>query len=100
MLRALYHTVLEPCGTHFEQLDEARFVPFCPLASTIVSSMRFHDLWHSAATILFVADVNPKVIQELLGHNKISITLKVYSLVLPCVQQEAASKMDEVFKQS
>ena len=91
MLRALYHTVLEPCEACFERLDEACFVPLCPLASTIVPSMRFHDLRHSAATILFVADVNPKVIQELLGHSKISITLKVYSLVLPCVQQEAAS---------
>ena len=62
--------------------------------------MRFHDLRHSAATILFVAGVNPKVIQELLGHAKISMTLEVYSHVLPSMQQEAASKMDEVFKKS
>lgn len=59
--------------------------------------MRFHDLRHSAATILFVAGVNPKVIQELLGHSKISITLEMYSHVLPSMQQEAAGKMDEVF---
>ncbi len=62
--------------------------------------MRFHDLRHSAATILFVAGVNPKVIQELLGHSKISITLEIYSHVLPSMQQEAASKMDEVFRKS
>jgi len=61
-------------------------------------TMRFHDLRHSAVTILFVAGVNPKVIQELLGHSKISITLEVYSHVLPSMQQEAAGKMDEVFK--
>ena len=60
--------------------------------------MRFHDLRHSAATILFVAGVNPKVIQELLGHSKGSITLEVYSHVLPSMQQEAAGKMDVVFK--
>jgi integrase len=60
--------------------------------------MRFHDLRHSAATILFVSGVNPKVIQELLGHSKISITLEVYSHVLPSMQLEAAGKMDEVFK--
>ena len=60
--------------------------------------MRFHDLRHSAATILFVAGVNPKVIQELLGHSTISITLEVHSHVLPSIQQEAAGKMDEVFK--
>ena len=44
--------------------------------------------------------VVPKVIQELLGHSKISITLEVYSHVLPSMQQEAAGKMDEVFKKS
>ena len=60
--------------------------------------MRFHDLRHSAATILFVAGVNPKVIQELLGHSKISMTLEIYSHVLPSMQQEAAGKMDEVFR--
>ena len=63
-------------------------------------TMRFHDLRHSAATILFVAGVNPKVIQELLGHSTISITLEVYSHVLPSMQQEAAGTMDEVFKKS
>ena len=62
--------------------------------------MRFHDLRHSAATILFVAGVNPKVIQELLGHSKISMTLEIYSHVLPSMQQEATSKMDEVFRKS
>jgi len=60
--------------------------------------MRFHDLRHSAATILFAAGVNPKVIQELLGHSTISITLEVYSHVLPSMQQEAAGKMDDIFK--
>ncbi len=59
--------------------------------------MRFHDLRHSAATILFVAGVNPKVIQELLGHSTISITLEVYSHVLPSMQQEAGN-MNEIFK--
>jgi integrase len=31
--------------------------------------MRFHDLRHSAATILLVAGVHPKVVQERLGHS-------------------------------
>jgi integrase len=62
--------------------------------------MRFHDLRHSAATILLAAGVNPKVIQELLGHSKIGITLDVYSHVLPSMHQEAASKMDDLFKRS
>src|SRR5258707_14594132 len=60
--------------------------------------MRFHDLRHSAATILLVAGVHPKVVQERLGHSTIAMTLDVYSHVLPSMQQEAAGKIDDLFK--
>ena len=62
--------------------------------------MRFHDLRHSAATILLVASVHSKVLQERLGHSTISMTLDVYSHVLPSMQQEAANKIDDIFKGS
>ncbi|MEO8954173.1 MAG: hypothetical protein ABI396_06735 [Ktedonobacteraceae bacterium] len=38
------------------------------------------------------------MVQELLGHSSIAMTLDVYSHVLPSMQQEAAKKMDDVFK--
>ncbi len=60
--------------------------------------MRFHDLRHSAATILLTSGVHPKVVQERLGHSTIAMTLDVYSHVLPSIQQEAADKMDDMFK--
>ncbi len=60
--------------------------------------MRFHDLRHSAATILLTSGVHPKVVQERLGHSTIAMTLDVYSHVLPSIQQEAADKIDEMFK--
>jgi integrase len=60
--------------------------------------MRFHDLRHSAATILLVAGVHPKVVQERLGHSTIAMTMDVYSHVLPSMQQEAAEKIDDMFK--
>jgi len=62
--------------------------------------MRFHDLRHSAATILLVAGVHPKVVQERMGHSTIAMTLDVYSHVLPSMQQEAAGKIDDLFKHS
>jgi len=62
--------------------------------------MRFHDLPHSAATILLVAGVHPKVVQERLGHSTVAMTLDVYSHVLPSMQQEAAGKTDDLFKRS
>ncbi len=61
--------------------------------------MRFHDLRHSAATILLVKGVHPKVVQELLGHSKIATTMDVYSHVMPSMQRDAMDKMNDVFKE-
>jgi integrase len=61
--------------------------------------MRFHDLRHSAATILLSMGVNIKVVQEILGHSQVSLTLRKYGHVLPTMQQEAMNKMDELFRQ-
>lgn len=41
--------------------------------------MRFHDLRHSAATILLSMNVHPKLVQEVLGHSTINMTLDTYS---------------------
>jgi len=62
--------------------------------------MRFHDLRHSAATILLGMDVHPKVVQELLGHSKIGITMDIYSHILPSMQQEAMGKMQDAFEEA
>jgi integrase len=62
-------------------------------------SIRFHDLRHSAATILLSMGVNIKVIQEMLGHSDISITLRVYGHLLPSMQQEAVDRWDSVFQE-
>ena len=40
--------------------------------------------------------INPKIVQERLGHSDISLTLNTYSHVLPHMQEEAAEKMDEL----
>jgi len=57
--------------------------------------MRFHDLRHSAATILLTMRVHPKIVQELLGHNQISMTMDIYSHVLPTMQGEAMSQLND-----
>lgn len=66
------------------------------LARAGVSRIRFHDLRHTAATLLLAARVNPKIVSEMLGHASISITLDIYSHVLPDMQQDAASVMGAV----
>jgi len=62
-----------------------------------LDSRKFHELRHSAATLLFAAGVNPKVVQEMLGHSNIAMTLGLYGDVLPDMQQEVADIMDDIF---
>ena len=60
--------------------------------------MRFHDLRHSAATLLLAMGVHPKMVQDLLGHSNIATTMDTYSHVLPSMQKEVVDKMGGVFK--
>jgi len=62
--------------------------------------MRFHDLRHSAATILLSKGVHPKIVQEMLGHSSITMTMDTYSHLFPSMQQDASSGMDDVFGNS
>lgn len=62
--------------------------------------MRFHDLRHTAATLLLLQEIHPKIVQEMLGHSSITLTLDTYSHVLPDMQREAASKMDALLQPS
>jgi integrase len=62
--------------------------------------IRFHDLRHSAATILLLMGVHPKLVQELLGHSQIRITLDTYSHVHPSMQREVMDRLDNLFGQS
>jgi hypothetical protein len=48
--------------------------------------------------LLLSTGVHPKVVQERLGHSQISVTLDVYSHVLPTLQLEAADKLDSILR--
>ncbi len=55
-----------------------------------------HGLRHSNATALIQAGVSPKVVQQRLGHSDVSITLNTYTHVLPEMDIEAASKIEDI----
>jgi integrase len=57
--------------------------------------IRFHDLRHTCATLLLSKDVNAKVVSEMLGHSSISVTLDIYSHLLPDMQEKAAKALEE-----
>ncbi len=60
--------------------------------------IRFHDLRHSTATLLLSQGVHPKIVQEILGHSEISMTMDVYSHVLPTMQKDAMEKLNQTFR--
>jgi len=62
------------------------------------ASTRFHNLRHTCATLLLTKGVHPKIVQELLGHSSISITLDTYSHILPNMQEKAVRAMEDIFK--
>lgn len=70
------------------------------LAKAGLPAIRFHDLRHTAATLLLSRGINPKVVSEMLGHADISITLRIYAHVTPHMQQAAADVMDALFKRT
>ena len=59
-------------------------------------AIRYHDLRHTAATLLLAQGVDPRTIMETLGHSQISLTLNTYAHVVPSLQREAAAKIDAI----
>jgi integrase len=55
--------------------------------------IRFHDVRHTAATLMLAEGTHAKIVSERLGHASIAITLDTYSHVLPSLQAEVAVKM-------
>ncbi len=58
--------------------------------------IRVHDLRHSTATMHLEAGTHPKVVQDLLGHSTVLLTLDTYSHVIPALHEQAAQTMDRL----
>lgn len=61
-------------------------------------NVRLYDLRYTHATLLLKQGVHPKIVSERLGHGGIAVTLDTYSHVLPGLQEEAASRFEEVMQ--
>lgn len=62
-----------------------------------IEPIKFHGLRHTYATRLFEANVPPKTVQVLMGHYDISITMDVYTVVMPEKKLEAIEKLNALF---
>lgn len=65
-----------------------------------LTAVRFHDLRHTHATLLFRQGENSKVVAERLGHSSTIITLDRYSHVLPDMQADAARRLDVTLRKA
>lgn len=68
------------------------------LKSAELPRIRFHDMRHSHATMLLQKNVQPKIVQERLGHSTISLTMDTYSHIMPGMQEEATEKVSEALR--
>ncbi len=66
-------------------------------AAAQLPPIRFHDMRHTAATILLARGVHVKMVAEMLGHSTIVLTLDTYSHLIPAMHGDAAAVMDAVF---
>lgn len=55
----------------------------------------FHSMRHTFATLLLQKNVNPKIVQEALGHATISQTMDIYSHVVPGMGSVAVDAIEE-----
>ena len=58
---------------------------------------RFHDLRHAAASLLLAKGASPREIMDFLGHSQFSITMDLYTHLVPEVRRATADRMDEIF---
>ena len=79
-------------------LKKRYFKPILEAAG--LPDMRLYDLRHTAATLRLVNGEHPKVVQEMLGHASIALTMDTYSHVLPGMQEESAARLDELLAAS
>lgn len=78
-------TPLEPRNLtrHLHQLCKAAGLP----------PERFHNLRHTAASIGFAEGLDPKMIQHMLGHSSIGVTMDTYTHLVPGLQKDAAERI-------
>lgn len=76
----------------FRNVATTSFKPLLKKAG--LPDIRFHDLRHTCATLLLSRGHLPKLVQDLLGHASVAMTLDRYSHVLPGMSDQTAKAME------
>jgi integrase len=79
-------------------LNRRHFKPLLKIAG--LPDIRPYDLRHTFATLWLESGEHPKILQEILGHSRIALTLDTYSHVVPHMQREAMQRFGDRFSTS
>jgi len=66
------------------------------LAAGLPAEARLYDLRHTCATLLLAAGTPPKIVSERLGHSDVTLTMNVYSHVMPGMQEGATAELERM----
>lgn len=59
--------------------------------------IRFHDLRHTYASLCIASGVDPKGLQQAMGHSSIQVTMDVYAHLYPGSQDSALARLEARF---
>lgn len=85
-------TIGTPLEPHRLHVDFKRV-----LGKAGLPDIRFHDLRHSAASLMLAQGIPLRSIQDILGHSSIGLTANLYAHVGEQLRREAAEAMDAIF---
>lgn len=63
---------------------------------TSLPKVRFHDLRHTAASLMLNNGATPLLVANQLGHSKVSMTMNRYAHLLPSHNREGVEAMDRI----
>lgn len=84
-------------GTLLTRHRLARYFAKIRTEADIDLSHRFTDFRHTFATLLFARGVHPGVVQGLMGHSSIKVTMDLYSQYIPAMGSGAVDALGDLF---
>jgi integrase len=93
------------CQENGQPVSVGNFTKFWDrlIERTGMRRIKFHELRHTCASLLLTAvdpktgkTIHSKVVQELLGHSSISVTIDLYSHLMPNMGADAGNALDNI----
>jgi integrase len=82
-------------GTPFNQRNLLRDY-YYRIEQANLPRIRFHDLRHTAASLMINRGIDVVIVSKILGHSKPGVTLNIYAHCISDLQYEAAKVMEEL----